>query len=76
MQRLLDAPHFDLQVNAHAATGKIANASYAPVIPTRLHSSTAVADCFFERRIRAITRAFGSPKTPRTTESGRNLGNL
>ena len=30
---------------------------------------------FFERRLRVMTRAFGSPKTPRTVGPGRKPGN-
>jgi hypothetical protein len=40
-----------------------------------MRSTATIADRFFERRLRAMTRAFGSPKTPRTVGSGRNPGN-
>ena len=69
------ATHFDLQKDARVATRQIANAPRPPVVPTSVHSTAATADRFFERRLRMMTRAFGSPKTPRTVGSGRNPGN-
>jgi hypothetical protein len=36
--------------------------------------SAATAERFFERRTRLMTRAFGSPSTPRTVLCGRNPG--
>src|SRR5439155_17528312 len=37
-------------------------------------ATAAAARRFFERRLSLITRAFGSPKTPHTVDSGRNPG--
>jgi hypothetical protein len=37
-----------------------------------MRTSAVAAECFFERRTSAMTRAFGSPKTPRTVLRGRN----
>jgi hypothetical protein len=71
----LHAPDLDLEVDAHIAAGQIANPPRPPVVPARLRSTTAAAGRFFERRSRVMTRAFGSPKTPRTVGCGRNMGN-
>jgi hypothetical protein len=69
------APDLDLQVHSRVATGKIANTPHAPIVPARVHATAAAADRFFERRTRMITRAFGSPNTPRTVVCGRKPGN-
>jgi hypothetical protein len=69
------APDLDLQVDARVATGKIANMPHAPIVPARVHATAAAADSFFERRTRMITRAFGSPNTPRTVVCGRKPEN-
>jgi integrase len=45
------------------------------VVPAHLDATTAPAHRFFERRFSVITRAFGSPKIPRTVGSGRKPGN-
>ena len=71
----LHAPHLDLQINARVATGQIANAPRAPVVPPGVNSTATAADRFFERRTRVMTRAFGSPNTPRTVGFGRNPSN-
>ncbi len=71
----LNTPDLELQVHAPVATGQISNLPQAPVVPARVHSTTAAADVFFERRTRVMTRAFGSPKTPRTVGSGCKPGN-
>src|SRR5207253_2742986 len=68
------APDLDLQVDAHVATGKIANPPHAPIVPPTVNATAAAADRFFERRTRMITRAFGSPNTPRTMRCGRKPG--
>jgi hypothetical protein len=39
-----------------------------------VHPTTATAGRFFERRTRVMTRAFGSPKIPRTVGCGRKPG--
>jgi hypothetical protein len=71
----LDAPNLELEIDTRVAAGQIANLTRAPVVPTRLRSATAAAGRFFERRSRVMTRAFGSPKTPRTVGRGRKPGN-
>src|SRR5262249_7064794 len=70
----LHAPHLEFQVNARIAAGKIAHPSRSPVVPAHLRPATAAAQRFFERRRSVTTRAFGSPKTPRTVGRGRNPG--
>jgi len=40
-----------------------------------LDATAKAASRFFERRLSAITRAFGSPKIPRTVGSGRKPEN-
>ena len=47
----------------------------APVVPPRVNSAATAADRFFECRTRVMTRAFGSPNTPRTVGCGRNPSN-
>jgi len=66
--------HFDLQEDARVATRQIANDPRTSVVPALLRSTTATAERFFERRTRMMTRAFGSPNTPRTVLCGRNPG--
>jgi hypothetical protein len=70
----LNPPHLDFQVHTPVAAGEIANLTRPPVVPTRLRSTTAAAGRFFERRSRVMTRALGSPKTPRTVGRGRKPG--
>jgi hypothetical protein len=40
-----------------------------------VRSATFLAERFFERRTSLTTRAFGSPKTPRTASCGRKPAN-
>jgi hypothetical protein len=40
-----------------------------------MRSAAFLADRFFERRTSMTTRAFGSPKTPRTSSCGRKPAN-
>jgi len=70
----LDAPHLEFEVNARIAAGQIPRAARAPVVPALVRASAAAAERFFERRTRVMTRAFGSPNTPRTVLCGRNPG--
>jgi len=71
----LHAPHLELEIDAGVGAGQIPNPARAAVVPTRVPSTTGPAGRFFERRTRMMTRAFGSPKTPRTVGSGRKPGN-
>ena len=68
----LHAPHLDLEVDTHVSTGEIAHLPYSAVVPSRVHAAAPAACRFFERRLRLMTRAYGSPKTPRTVCCGRN----
>ena len=71
----VDSPHFDLEVDARVGAGQIAHPARAAVVPAQLRCTADTAECFFERRISVMTRAMGSPKTPRTLASGRKPGN-
>lgn len=64
----------DLHVEEDALVGRrqIAHPSMGAVVPREVARPADAADRFFERRTRATTRAFGSPKTPHTEDSGRN----
>ena len=68
--------HCEFEVDAHVAAAKIADLPHASVVPTRAHPAAAATGCFFERRSRVMTRAFGSPQTPRTVGWGRNPGKV
>jgi hypothetical protein len=60
---------------AHVPTRQIADAPRSSVVPAQTRSTRATAECFFERRVRVMTRALGSPNTPRTVGCGRNPTN-
>lgn len=64
----------DFEVDTRIAAGKIAHLARPPVVPAHVRSATTAAACFFERRTRVMTRAFGSPKTPRTVGCERYPG--
>ena len=70
-----NAPNFDLEIDARIAAGQVANLARASVVPAHMRSTTAAAERFFERRSRLMTRAFGSPKMPRTVGCARKPGN-
>ena len=69
------ASHFELEINAAVGAGQIASQPRTAVVPARVHATTGPTGVFFERRTRVMTRAFGSPKTPRTVCSGRKPWN-
>ncbi len=71
----LDAPDIKLQIDPRIAARQVSHLARLAVVPTCLPRATDTAACFFERRTSVITRAFGSPKTPRTVASGRNPAN-
>ena len=71
----LDPPHLHFQKYPRVATGKIAHAADLAVVPPHLNVTATTTSRFFERRLRVMTRAFGSPKIPRTVCSGRNPEN-
>jgi hypothetical protein len=70
-----DSPYLHLQVHAGIAARLVSHASSFAVVPASMHATAAPACCFFERRLRVMTRATGSPKTPLTVELGRKPGN-
>ncbi len=72
----LNASNLQFEVDARIAAGQIANLTRASVVPPRLCPATAAAHRFFERRSRVMTRAFESPKTPRTVGCGRKPGKV
>ncbi len=67
----LQTPNLEFQVDAAIATGQIAHAPGAAIVPPTVNPTTATAGCFFDRRTRSITHAFGSPKIPRIAGGGR-----
>ena len=70
----LDAPYLEFEVNAGIPAGQVARAARTPVVPAHVRPCAAAAERFFEPRTSVMTRAFGSPKTPRTVGCGRNPG--
>src|SRR6201981_891007 len=71
----IDAPHLPHKPDAHLSAGQVTHLSDLPVVPPHLDAATASTRCFFDRRFKVTMRTFGSPKTPRTTGSGRNPSN-
>ena len=71
----LDPPHLQFQKYPRVAARKIAHTADLAVVPPHLDATATAARRFFERRLSVITRAFGSPKIPRTVCSGRKPGN-
>ena len=67
-------PDLEFQVDAAVATGQIAHAPGGAIVPSTVNPTTATAGCFFDRRTRSITHAFGSPKIPRIAGDGRQPG--
>src|SRR5258705_7916276 len=71
----LDPPHLQLQIYPRVPAAQIAHPPDLAVVPAHLDATAAPTRCFFERRLSLITRAFGSPKIPRTVGSGRKPRN-
>jgi hypothetical protein len=69
------ATHLDRQKNTCVTTREFANVPRVSAVPARLESTTAPKNVFFERRTGVMTRAFESPKTPRSVGCGRKAGN-
>src|SRR5215471_221670 len=67
-----DPANFELQVHPRVSTRQVSYPTRSSVVPTPLYSRAAPAGRFFDRRTRLTTRAFGSPKTPRTVGCTRN----
>src|SRR5919198_1346137 len=71
----LQPPNFEFQIDPRVAAGQIPHPPCRAVVPARVRPTTFLADRFFERRTRVMTRAFESPKTPRTPSSGQKPTN-
>src|SRR5262245_7940726 len=71
----VDPPYFQFQKYPSVAAGKIAHTADLSVVPAHLDVTATATSRFFERRLSVITRAFGSPKMPRTVGCGRKPGN-
>src|SRR6201997_2302846 len=71
----IDAPYLQLKQYSHLSAGQVTHLSDLAVVPSHLDAATASTRCFFDRRFKVTMRTFGSPKTPRTTGSGRNPSN-
>src|SRR6516164_2725025 len=69
-----DPPHLQFKENPRVATRQVAHPAHLAVVPAHLDMTATAARGFFERRWSVITRAFGSPKMPRTVGSGRKPG--
>jgi hypothetical protein len=70
----INSPHLQFHKYPRVAAGQIAHLADLAVVPALLDATAASACCFFERRLSVITRAFGSPKMPRTVGSARKPG--
>ena len=66
--------HLQFQENPRVAARQIAHPANLAIVPAHLHATATAACRFFDRRLSPITRAFGSPKMPRTVGSGRKPG--
>jgi hypothetical protein len=71
----INSPHLQFQKYPRVAARKVAHPADLAVVPAHLNLTATAASRFFERRLSVITRAFGSPKMPRTVGSGRKPGN-
>jgi hypothetical protein len=71
----INSPHLQFQKYPRVAARQIAHAAHLAVVPAHLDATATAAGGFFERRLSVITRAFGSPKIPRTVGCGRKPGN-
>lgn len=64
----------DVQVGPASAGGEIAHSARLPIVPSGMQQPTGAAACFLARRVRVMTRAWGSPKIPTTVGLGWNPG--
>jgi len=71
----INPPHLQFQKYPHVAGRKITHPPDLAVVPARVRAPADAAACFFDRRTSVMTRAFGSPKMPRTRSSGRKPAN-
>ena len=68
------APDLEVEVDPQVAAGEIPNAAAPAVVPPALHPAAGPTGGFFDRRVRVMIRAWGSPKIPVTVGLGRNPG--
>ena len=66
----VNPPYLQFKENPRIATRQIADPAHLAVVPAHLDMTATAARGFFDRRLSVITRAFGSPKIPRTVGSG------
>ena len=62
--------HLHLEIDPQVAAREIADAARRAVVPRAVWRATRAADRFYGRRLRGMTRAWGSPKTPSTVRLG------
>ena len=65
-----DAAHFHVQVDAPIPAGEVPHSAHLPIVESAMHTPADPTGRFFPRRRSRMTRAYGSPKTPLTTDSG------
>src|SRR5437764_8033970 len=70
----VEPPHLHFEMNPSVAARQITYPAQPAIVPAHLDTTATAANRFFERRLRLITRAFGSPKTPCTIGCGRKPG--
>ena len=70
-----DPPDRDLKVHPRVAAGEIPNEAKLVVVEGSVNRPAGTAKSFFPLRSRRRIRALGSPKIPRTIETGRKPGN-
>jgi hypothetical protein len=70
----IDPTDIDLKVDTHTSGGEVSDPAQFAVVPPPLHATTRPTRGFFERRVRRITRAWGSPNNPLTVRAGWNPG--
>src|SRR5512139_2378871 len=61
-----NTPDLQLEIDTRVATGEIADQAELAVVESPVCRTATSADCFFCRRVRQMTRAWGSPKIPDT----------
>jgi hypothetical protein len=69
-----DSANLHVQINPHLATGQVPNPADLPVVEGMMDPATGATNSFFPLRMRAMTRARGSPKIPDKVCSGENPG--
>ena len=69
-----DTANLHVQIDAKPTTGKVSYPSSLSVVKTFMYPTTGATCRFFWRRIKVMTRAKESPKTPLSLEEVRNPG--